>query len=187
MNKTTVALTSSQFKEIIRIIRDGYEGHHPNPKVATALLTEGNLGIRISDVLALKPSDIIRDGDRWRLNIVEKKTKKTRRFTVPDKVYNFLRKYCKENNIRPDERIFTISSRQIQNIVKQASDYLGIRNISTHSFRKTFATRIYKNSGNNIRIAQVLLQHSSVSTTQKYIGIDTEEVERAIMKSIDLV
>lgn len=186
MNKATVSLTETQYRDLIGLIRNGYENHRPNPRIAAALLTEGNLGIRISDVLALTLSDIIRDGSRWRLNIIEKKTKKTRRFTVPDKVYSFLKEYCQKNDIPPERRIFDISTRQIQSTIKDASEYLHLQNISTHSFRKTFATRIYKNSGNNIRIAQVLLQHSSVSTTQRYIGFDTEEIERAISQSIDI-
>lgn len=186
MNKATVSLNDKEYHQIIALIRNGYENHRPNPRIAAALLTEGNLGIRISDVLALTLSDIIRDGNRWRLNIVEKKTKKVRRFTVPDKVYAFLKEYCYKNDIPPDRRIFDISPRQIQHIIKEASEHLNLKNISTHSFRKTFATRVYKNSGNNIRIAQILLQHSSVSTTQRYIGFDTEEVEKTILKSIDI-
>jgi len=55
---------------------EGFTGFHPNERVATALVLEGNLGIRISDILALRPCDIVRDGDRYRLEIVEKKTGK---------------------------------------------------------------------------------------------------------------
>lgn len=54
------------------------DGHivKPNKKIATALTLEANLGLRISDILQLRLSAIIRDGDRYRLNIVEQKTKK---------------------------------------------------------------------------------------------------------------
>jgi integrase len=37
---------------------------------------EGNLGLRISDILKLRPCDIVRDGDRYRLEITEQKTGK---------------------------------------------------------------------------------------------------------------
>ena len=83
MNKKTVALTEEQYKLIITTIRQGFicsDGHivKPNNRVATALSLEANLGLRISDILHLRLSDIIRDGDRYRLNIIEQKTQKRR-------------------------------------------------------------------------------------------------------------
>lgn len=83
MNKKTKALTTEQYKEIIQTMREGFTGFHPNERVATALVLEGNLGIRISDIVNLRPCDIVRDGDRYRLEIVEQKTGKHREFTVP--------------------------------------------------------------------------------------------------------
>ena len=83
MNKKTKALTTAQYKEIIQTMREGFAGFRPNERVATALVLEGNLGIRISDIVNLRPCDIVRDGDRYRLEIVEQKTGKHREFTVP--------------------------------------------------------------------------------------------------------
>ena len=83
MNKKTKALTTEQYKDIIQTMREGFTGFHPNERVATALVLEGNLGIRISDIVNLRPCDIVRDGDRYRLEIVEQKTGKQRVFTVP--------------------------------------------------------------------------------------------------------
>ena len=59
MNKKTVALTEEQYKTIIEIIRSGFicaDGHDvkPNNRIATALVLEANLGLRISDVLQLR-------------------------------------------------------------------------------------------------------------------------------------
>ena len=69
MNKKTKALTTEQYKEIIQTMREGFSGCRPNERIATALVLEGNLGLRISDILKLRPRDIVRDGDRtvWRL------------------------------------------------------------------------------------------------------------------------
>ena len=61
MNKKTVALTKEQFDDIITTMKDGFTGFRPNPRVATALVIEANLGIRISDVLQLKLKDIKKD------------------------------------------------------------------------------------------------------------------------------
>ena len=62
-NKTTVALTKEQYKEIIETIQQGFCGQKPNDRVATALMLEANLGIRIGDIVSLRLCDIIRDGD----------------------------------------------------------------------------------------------------------------------------
>ena len=71
MNKKTVALTTDQYHAIIEDIRNGHAGMRPNPRVATALVIEANLGLRIGDILDLKLSSFIRDGDRYRLDIRE--------------------------------------------------------------------------------------------------------------------
>ena len=82
MNKKTKALTTEQYKEIIQTMREGFCGCRPNDRIATALVLEGNLGLRISDILSLRPCDIVCDGGRYRLEIVEQKTQKKRVFTV---------------------------------------------------------------------------------------------------------
>lgn len=73
MNKKTKALTTEQYKEIIQTMREGFSGCRSNERIATALVLEGNLGLRISDILKLRPCDIVRDGDRYRLEITEQK------------------------------------------------------------------------------------------------------------------
>ena len=78
MNKKTKALTTEQYKEIIQTMREGFSGCRPNERIATALVLEGNLGLRISDILKLRPRDIVRDGDRYRLEVIEQKTGKRR-------------------------------------------------------------------------------------------------------------
>ena len=66
-------------------------------------------------------------------------------------------------------------------------DYLGHQNISTHSFRKWYATEIYKNNGYDIALVQRLLQHSSAAVTQRYIGIEPQRIEKAIEGHTELI
>lgn len=180
MNKKTVALTTVQYKEIIQTMKRGFSGCRPNERIATALMLEANLGLRISDILKLRLTDIIRDGDRYRLSIIEQKTGKARIFTVPFTLYQFIRCYCLDNSIAATDIIFPITERAVQKQLRIVCDYLGINGISTHSFRKYYATEIYKNNGYNIALVQHLLQHSSAAVTQRYIGIQQQEIERAI-------
>lgn len=191
MNKKTVALTEEQYKSIIGTIHSGFvcaDGHivKPNRRIATALSLEANLGLRISDILQLRLSKVIHDGNRYRLNIIEQKTKKKREFTVPIEIYSFIQNYALENNINPAAKLFDISERTVQNHLQLVCEYLGYENISTHSFRKYFATSIYVNNNYNIELVRVLLQHSSVSTTQRYIGLQSKDIENALQNHINL-
>jgi len=181
------ALTTEQYTTIIRTIRNGGKGLRANPRIAAALTAEANLGIRIGDVLKLRLSDIIRDGGRYRLNIVEEKTGKRRTFTVPESVYSFFCDYCREQNIAPDEKMFPICTYAVQKHLKKVCGILGYSNISTHSFRKWYATDIYNASGHDIVLVQQLLQHSSPNITRRYIGISEEKVEQAIASHVLLV
>ena len=187
MNKRTKALTTEQYKEIIQTMKEGFCGCRPNERIATALVLEGNLGIRVSDIVKLKPSSIVRDGDRYRLEIVEQKTGKKRVFSVPLVIQQYIENYCLRNGIKQNELIFPISERAIQKQLAIVCDYLGYDGISTHSFRKWYATEIYKNNGYDIALVQRLLQHSSAATTQRYIGIEPQRIEQAIEGHAQLI
>ena len=187
MNKKTKALTTEQYKEIIQTMRDGFCGCRPNERVATALVLEGNLGLRISDIIKLRPCDIVRDGDRFRLEVVEQKTGKRRVFTVPLLIQQYIENYCLRNGIKRTDLIFPITERAVQKQLKIVCDYLGFDGISTHSFRKWYATEIYNANGFDIALVQRLLQHSSASTTQRYIGIEPHKIEQAIQNHANLI
>ena len=187
MNKKTKALTTAQYKEIIQTMREGFCGCRPNDRVATALVLEGNLGLRISDIIKLRPCDIVKDGDRFRLEVVEQKTGKSRVFTVPLLIQQYIENYCLRNGIRRNDLIFPITERAVQKQLKIVCDYLDLEGISTHSFRKWYATEIYNQNGFDIALVQRLLQHSSASTTQRYIGIEPQRIEQAIQNHAHLL
>ena len=187
MNKKTIALNAEQYKEIIQTMKSGFCGCKPNERIATALVLEGNLGMRISDILKLRPCSIVRDGERHRLEVVEQKTGKHRVFTVPMVIAQYIENYCLRNGIGSRELIFPITERAVQKQLKLVCDYLGFEGISTHSFRKWYATEIYKSNGYDIALVQRLLQHSSASTTQRYIGIEQQRVEAAIAAHAQLL
>ena len=187
MNKKTVALTAAQYQEIIETMKKGFTGCRSNERIATALVLEANLGMRISDIMQLRLADIVKDGSRYRLDIIEQKTGKRRVFTVPFSIYQYIENYCLRNQIDRNAVIFPITERAVQKQLKIVCDYLGIDGISTHSFRKFYATEIYKNNGYDIVLVQQLLQHSSAATTQKYIGIAPARIEKAITDHANLL
>lgn len=186
-NKETVALTKNQYETIINTMLEGGSGFRPNHRIATALVLEANLGLRIEDVLNLHLQDLVKDGSRYRLDIIERKTGKKRTFTVPGQIYVYIENYCLKNQINETSLIFPIKERAVQKYLKKVADYLGYDKIGTHSFRKYYATDIYENNGYDIVLVQKLLQHSSAATTQRYINISEKKVEDAISSHIHLI
>lgn len=187
MNKKTKALTTEQYKQIIQTMKEGFCGCRPNERVATALVLEGNLGLRISDIVKLRPREIVQDGDRYRLEIVEQKTGKRRVFTVPLVIAQYIENYCLRNGIGKNDLIFPITERAVQKQLALVCGYLGIEGVSTHSFRKWYATEIYRANGFDIALVQRLLQHSSAAVTQRYIGIEPQRIEAAIQGHAQLL
>ena len=181
------ALTTEQYQTIIKVLKTGTAAFRANPRIAAILTAEANLGIRLGDVLRLRLADIVTDGGRYRLNITEEKTGKRRTFTVPQEVVTFLRSYADEQNIGEHDLLFPITHRAVQKHLKTVCDYLGYENISTHSFRKWYATDIYNSSGHDIVLVQQLLQHSSPMTTRRYIGISEERIEQAISRHVNII
>ena len=188
--KTTIACTSEQYNTLITLIYEGVGNSiQPNPRVATALVVEANTGLRIGDILTLRLNDIIKDGNRYRFNITEKKTGKKRTFTVPNSVYDYLKEYCDKFGINYDSIMFPVTERFIQKHLAKICSYLGeeYEHIGTHSFRKMFATKCYEASGNDIELVRRLLQHSSVSVTRRYIGISDEKTESVLVSCVDII
>lgn len=190
MNKRTRAIDDDTYKLIISTIQNGFthEGinHKSNERISTVLQLEYNLGLRVGDILNLTMDSFVKDGKRYRLDIHEQKTGKYRNFTVPVEIYNYIRDYAYDNNINPKARLFPVTERAILKHLKIVCEYLGIEGIGSHSFRKAFATNVYVNNHYNIELVRVLLQHSSVTVTQRYIGIGSKELEDAIEKNISL-
>ena len=188
---TTLAVNQDSYNRIIDTIKNGYTGkdgikHRPAPNMACCLVIQANLGCRIGDILHLSLSSLVRDGDHYRLDIVEQKTGKARRHQVPEPVYNYIRDYCAENRINPERRIFQFSERAVQKALKAVTEYLDIPQTSTHSFRKFARQQIYSNSGYDIEATREFYQHDSVTTTQTYIACSSERLTQAINKSINL-
>lgn len=189
-NKRTVALTREEYEQAINLLRTGFElnGVHfkPNPRIATVEVLQAALGLRLGDILKLTLNSIIRDGERYRLDVVEEKTGKLRTFTVPTEVYTFIQDYALERKIGKNEKLFQITERQVTRHLRHLFEKmeLDIGKYGSHSFRKMFATQIYMDNDYNIELARLLLQHSSVATTQKYLSISSKQVENALAGTV---
>ena len=127
-----------------------------------------NIGLRISDILKLKISDIIRTNGKTPKDyviITEMKTNKTKKFYIGDTVKKVVENYMKEiKNSEPNTYLFlsrkgvniAITRQQAYRIINNAAESLGLveRNnngsiisgeIGTHTLRKTFGYHSFQN------------------------------------------
>ena len=189
LNKKCVACTDEEYKRCVDLLRYGFvlDGVSiiPNPRIATIVILEATLGLRIGDILKLKLSSFVKDGGRWRLDIVEQKTKKKRTFLVPLEVYSFILEYAVSNNIGVDAKLFDISARQVERQLNKVFTKMEVplRNYGTHTFRKYFCGKIYTQNDYDLILTQTIMQHSSPETTRRYLNVSTKRIEDALEKT----
>jgi len=179
----TRPLEEEEYKKIITLLGDGFKytvdgkekTFRPNQQVKFILMLQASVGLRIGDILELKPSNFNKD----KLQAGEQKTCKFQNRKVNPIVVSSIMEYALEHNINKNDKLFNITQRAVQKQLKIICDYLELENISTHSFRKLYATDQYKENNNDIELVKELLNHSSIATTQKYIKVNQEKIDKA--------
>lgn len=159
-----------------------------NPVIGFYIIFSINVGLRVSDVLKIKHSDLLGKKENDILIIEEKKTKKVRNITLNGHViksYVSLIEYLKSKSIfDPEGFIFVsqkktvYSNRSLNRILKTIFDNSKL-SISTHSLRKGFGRRIYENckqSEHSLVLLSDIFRHTSTSITRKYLGLRQEEI-----------
>lgn len=186
MNKTTAVLTDFQYHTIIAAMKEGSYFFKPNPKIRACLIAQANLGMRIGDILSLTMDSIYLDGEQYRYkDFKEQKTGKPREFLIPTPVYQFLKNYCEDNKIAPDQIIFPTTEQNINAYLRRVCAYLEFENIGTHSFRKKAVQAVYEKDY-DIFLAQEFAQHSTTETTKRYLHISSERMNKAIKAMVDI-
>lgn len=123
-------------------------------------------GMRVGEVLKLRPMDI---DDRKAIIRDPKSGKETEVVFLPQKVADRLRTYIREKGINPNARIFPLTYAAARLIVKKAGNLVDIH-VRPHDLRRHAATYASR-SGTPLEIvSKVLLRHSNLSTTQRYLG-----------------
>lgn len=149
-----------------------------------------NTILRISDILALKVSDVWYRGKvKDEIRVEEKKTVKNKVIAINETLANHLTLYIKKyeledsdylcfNYHRPDK---PISRQMAWYILKKASYFSGVENFGTHSLRKTLAYHIYKDT-KDIALVMRMLNHSNPEYTLRYIGVSGDEIKNTYLK-----
>lgn len=137
-------------------------------------------GLRISELLNLKPLDI--DRQRGIINIRQAKGSKDRITLLSKIAVHQLGEYFLQ--YQPETWLFEgapgirYSSRSVNNIIKKAARLAGInKTISAHTLRHSFATHLLER-GTDLRYIQSLLGHESSKTTERYTHVTRKGFEQ---------
>jgi len=144
-----------------------------------ALTTAYAAGLRVSEVAALKVSDI--DSSRMVMRIAHGKGGKERYAMLSAPLLGILRSYWRL--ARPPLYLFSgrAPDKPIEPTVRHAAcrsatAAAGLdKRVSVHVLRHSFATHLLE-SGVDIRIIQVLLGHENLSTTARYTRVSTQVI-----------
>jgi integrase/recombinase XerD len=136
-------------------------------------------GLRISEAICLKPTDI--DSQRMVIRVEQGKGQKDRYVMLSPRLLETLRSYFRA--VRPQGWLFQgdvigqpINRSSVELACQKARRLSGIRKpITPHSLRHGFAVHLLE-SGTDVRTIQLLLGHRSLATTARYLRIATSKV-----------
>jgi integrase/recombinase XerD len=146
----------------------------PGLKARVALTTAYAAGLRLSEVVALEVRDI--DSKRMVIRIERGKGGKQRYAMLSVQLLKILRAYWRI--VRPSAWLFPgrnperpISRKMLGMACQMAGEVANLsKPVTVHTLRHSFATHLLE-SGTDIRIIQVLLGHSQLSTTALYTQV----------------
>jgi len=159
----------------------------PGPKWKAALSAAYGAGLRVSEAVALKVSDI--DSQRMLLRIEQGKGRKDRHAMLSPQLLELLRDWYRI--ARPQVWLFPgqnpvnhITARQFSRVVYDTAAAAEIKKrVSPHTLRHSFATHLLEQNI-DIRVIQVLLGHAKLESTALYTRVATNTI-RAVMSPLD--
>ena len=119
-----------------------------------------------------------------RANVRQRKTGRPVRFELTEQTRQSLDDYLRVNGRKPGQCLFPgrrgpdqhLTTRQYARLVAEWISGIGLDPLkyATHSMRRTKATLIYRRTG-NLRAVQLLLGHSKIESTVRYLGVEIDD------------
>jgi len=141
--------------------------------------------LRGCDLMRLQVNDVCVGGQvRDRTTVIQKKTDRPVQFEITEQTRASIRDWLPSVAARRAQYLFPsrlraqphLSTRQYARIVHAWVASVGLDSTAygTHSMRRTKAAQIYKKTG-NLRAVQLLLGHTKLESTVRYLGIEVED------------
>lgn len=140
--------------------------------------------LRGCDLVSLRVRDVFQgNGVASRAIVMQRKTQRPVRFEITEAARESVTAWVMHAHLRSANHLFPghgedahLSTRQYARIVKNWAGNIGLDpgRYGTHSLRRTKATLIYKRT-KNIRAIQLLLGHTKLESTVRYLGIEVDD------------
>ena len=141
--------------------------------------------LRGCDLVRLEVTDVFVSGRiKERTSIVQSKTKQPVQFEITEGTRKSLSHWLADPAMIGSDFLWPgrfhdpdhISTRQYARLVKELVASIGLEPsaFGTHSLRRTKVAQIYKKTG-NLRAVQLLLGHTKMDSTVRYLGVDLED------------
>ena len=141
--------------------------------------------LRGCDVVAIRVDDVAPSGYAMdRATVRQKKTGRPVRFELTEQTRLAIDEYLRLTGRKPGQFLFAgrgggprgLTTRQYARLVQEwvASIGLDLAMFGTHLLRRTKAVLIYRRTG-NLRAVQLLLGHSNIASTVRYLGIEVDD------------
>jgi site-specific recombinase XerD len=169
--KLPVVLSPEEVAKILGVVG--------NIKHRAILMLVYSAGLRVGEVVRLKPEDI--DSNRMLIHIRGSKGRKDRYTMLSKRALETLNRYWKV--YKPTKWLFEgaragryISIRTVQKIFEHACEKAGMKkDITVHTLRHSFATHLLE-TGTDLRYIQELLGHAHSKTTEIYTHVSTQSI-----------
>ena len=147
-------------------------------------------GLRVSELINLKISDLYLDEDFLKVTGKGNKQRLVPISSINKKcIVNYLNESRSKIKINPthSDTLFLnrrgkgLTRAMIFTIVKNLTKLAGIKNISPHTFRHSFATHLLEN-GADLKTIQQMLGHESITTTEIYTHLDNSALVNVMKK-----
>jgi len=160
-----------------------------HPKFKAALAVAYGAGLRVSEVVALKVSDV--DSKRMVIRVEQGKGSRDRYTMLSPVLLEHLRNWWRFANQQGQmfeggwlfpglNPIDHMTARHLSRVCKQTANAAAIeKNVSMHTLRHSFATHLLE-AKVDIRVIQVLLGHAKLNTTALYTQVATDLLKDVI-------
>lgn len=152
-----------------------------------------NSALRVSDILNLTVGQVRYANIGDRITIKEKKTGKTNVFMMNKEIKEALDNYLKKADAKDEHFLFKsrkgsnspLTTYAVTKYVKEWCNAVNLHiNAGAHTLRKTWCYQQRTRYGSSWELLSRRLLHFSPAITRRYLGIQEEEVEEILMKSI---
>ena len=179
-------LNEAQLRRVIQYCRSR---RHPT-RDETIILISFNAGLRAKEIAALTVGNVFDEAGAVRtqfiLSAAQSKGGKTRTVYLNQRLRRALAEYVAAiSTTDPLRALFAsqkgghFSANTMCQLFLDIYKAVGLKDASSHSGRRTYITRL-ANKGVGVRLLAELAGHSHISTTQRYIDVNSEQLSEAV-------